>query len=519
MQRNQNKIILVYPSYDPDNPYPDFYTDKLKQIPLGVFLLASYIKNIGYDVKLLDGRAFDKSEFSKMLFKESEDAFCVGFSVMTSQIKHSYFLSKELKKLYPDLHIVWGGIHPTLFTEQTIQSDYVDYVIYGEGEYSFEKLLSHLKKSNKDLSSIENLVWQKYDGTVVINPLGSPIDINALPDPDYSLLDMVLFLKGPFYNYFEYKIERLFDLITSRGCPYKCRFCATTLPAFNRWRPLTAKRVNNLIDKAVNEFNAKHIAFIDDLFFGNKKRIYEILDHIKTKKYDITWEAMAAIPLFKTFFTDDLLRKVRDSGCIVLGMGIESGSNRVLKIINKNQTVDSIMYAIRRCKQFDIIPKTSFITGIPGETDKESIQTIKLIARIIEEYDRTSFLVPSVFRPYPGTDLYQECIEMGFKEPKNLEEWFKYELHDNYFIQPKDLLWVKNPKFHINIPYVSYNYVYYKYYKDKNNLPLSRKIAGKIAELRIDKNFWALPYEYKFTLWKKKLDKKPWLKKLIRKIT
>jgi len=519
MKPDSKKIIIVYPSYDPDNPRPDFNTDKMKKQPIGAFILASYIKSIGYNVLLLDGRKYYKNEFKDLLIKEAADSFCVGFSVMTCQIKHSYNLSKELKKRYPGLYIVWGGIHPTLFPEQTINPDFIDFVINGEGEYAFEKLLAVLKEPNPDFLNILNLVWKKEDGTVEVNPLEPPIDINDLPDPDFSLIDIEMYMEGPFWNYFEYEVERLFDLNTSRGCPYRCRFCATTLPAFKKWRPLSAKRVNNLIDLAVNKYNAKHIWFVDDLFFCNKDRVYEILHHIKKQKYNFTWEALTTIPFFRKYFTDDLLRLMRETGFIVMGMGIESGSDRVLKIIRKPQTVESIMHAIRRCKQFDIIPKPSFITGIPGETEEEAVQTIKLIARIAEECPRTSFYVPSVFRPYPGTELYQECIENGFEEPQSLEEWLQYKLHDNYFIHPKDLPWVENPKFHINVPYVTYNYVHFKYYKDKNNLPISRKIAGKLAELRIEKDWWRLPYEYKFTIWKKRLEKRPNLKKIIRKFT
>ncbi|MFC1724237.1 B12-binding domain-containing radical SAM protein [candidate division KSB1 bacterium] len=513
------KVILIYPSYDPDNPYPDFNTDKMKKQPLGVLALGSYIKSVGYDVKFYEGREHYKEDLRKAIIEEAKNALCVGFSVMTSQIKHAYLLSKELKELYPDLNIVWGSIHPTLYPEQTIEPDYIDYVIIGEAEHRFEQLLKYFGDEKVNINSIENLVWKNKNGAIVKNPVGPPVDVNKLPDPDYSLLNMDTFLKGPFWNYLDYKIERLFDLLTSRGCPYNCRFCATTLPAFKKWRPISAERVNNLIDIAVNKYKATHIQMNDDFFFGDKDRVYAIIEHIKKRKYKITWEALATVPLFKSYFTDDLLRQYKESGGIVIGMGVESGSDRILKHINKPQTVEEVMHAIRRCKEFDIIPKVSFITGIPGETHEEAVMTVKLIARIFEENPRTSFFVPGLFRPYPGADLYKECIKMGFKEPKTLEDWCNYELHDNYFVKPEDLPWVEHPEFHINVPFVAFNYVYYKFNKDRIKLPISRKIAGKISELRMEKDWWKFPYEYKFTLWKKGLEKNPFLKKMIQKFT
>ena len=140
MDRNKsNKIVFLYPTYDPDNPNPDFASDKMKKQPIGVFTLASYIKHIGYDVELLDSRRYYKEEIRQMIIDECKDAFAVGLSVMTCQITQSYRFSKELKEIYPDLHIIWGGIHSTLFPEQCIRPDFIDFVVNGEGEYCFEK--------------------------------------------------------------------------------------------------------------------------------------------------------------------------------------------------------------------------------------------------------------------------------------------------------------------------------------------------------------------------------------------
>jgi len=512
------KIILVYPSYDPDNPYPDMDTDKMRKQPIGAFILASYIKSVGFDVKLIDCRLYSKKHIEDLLLSESKDALCVGFSVMTSQIKHAYNLSKLLKQNYPELCLVWGGIHPTLYPEQSIKPDFIDFVIRGEGEYGFEKLLNYIQEGNTNYKEVENLVWLN-NGSFSQNEVIYPTDINKIPDPDYSLLDMETYMKGPFWNYFEKDIERLFDISTSRGCPYNCTFCATTIPAFKKWRPLSAERVNNLIDIAVTRYGAKHIWFVDDFFFGDKKRIYDILYHLKEKKYDLTYEALTTVQLFRNYFTDDLLKLLRETGLIVLGMGIESGSERMLKLLRKPQTIDSIMHAIRRCKEFDIIPKPSFMTGMPEETDEETVMTLKLIEKIYNEWPRTSFYIPSIFRPYPGTKLYEKCIELGFNEPKSLEDWLSYKLHDNYFIQPKDLPWVKNPKFHINIPYIAFNYLHYRYFGSDKSYPLSRKFVGKLALFRFKHDFWKFNFEHNFTKMKKSLEKKPFLRKLIRKIT
>ncbi|HDY87465.1 MAG TPA: B12-binding domain-containing radical SAM protein [bacterium] len=519
-----NKIVFLYPTYDPDNPNPDFASDKMRKQPIGVFALASYVRSIGYDVVLLDGRLFHKKVMHQKIIDECRDAFAVGFSVMTCQIQQAYDYSKMLKKLYPDLWVIWGGIHPTLFPEQCIKPDFVDFVVNGEGEYCVEQLLRMLKKNDTKswltIGLIDNLVWENPLGLIFINPLGKPIDINELPDPDYSMIPMKVYMEGPFWNYFDYEVERLFDICTSRGCPYKCTFCATTLPAFSTWRALTAERVNSLIDLAVTKFNAKHIWFTDDLFFVSKKRAVAIMEHIIDKKYDITWEALTTINLFKNILTDDVLALMKKSGGIVLGMGAESGSDRILKIINKpQQTRETIMYAMKQCNKHGIIPKPSFLTGIPGETHDEAKETIKLIADIAEVCPKTSFYVPSVFRPYPGTALYEECIKLGFKEPETLEAWLKYEFHDNYFIKPKDLPWIKDPGFHINIPYVTYNYLHYNLFGDKKNKPISRKIAGRLANLRIKRDIWAFPYEYKITRMKKNLEKIPLFNKLVRLVT
>lgn len=515
----QKKVVLVFPSYDPGNPYPDYYTEEMtNRIPMGLISMATYAKTHGYGVIFIDGRNYQKEEIRQRVWDAAKDALCVGFSVMTPQIRHAYFLTKVAKESNPKIPVVWGGIHPTLFPEQTCRDPHVDFVIQGEADYAFTEFLDCLSEKRDHYSEIKNLVYK--DGqNIYMNPIGSPIDMNNLPDPDYEILEMDKYIPHAFFNYDKKSFFRCFDIHTSRGCHYHCSFCATILPAFKCWRPLSPERVIGLIELGLKKYKADYLWFVDDYFFGKKTRAIEIFKEMKKRHINIPWETSARVNIFGKYLDDESLRLMKDTGCHCLGIGIESGSERVLQILNKHITIPQIFHTMELCKKYNIIPKCFFMTAIPGETVKDAIETIKLIFEILKVNDRALVYTPGIFRPYPGTDIYQEAKRGGFKEPESLESWDNLKYGYDYYVDENDIPWADDPTWYINMPFFLYNLLHYRRNLNNPNYSLLRKIAGRIAEFRLKHNFWYFSLETYATKIKKNLEKKPLLKKIVKRLT
>lgn len=416
------------------------FKDSSCSVPLGVLSIASFLEEKGISVKILDERLFSKKDFFDLLEEElKKDILCVGFSLMTAQIKQGLEIMNYVKNKDKKIPIILGGIHPTLYPSQTCKNKYVDYVIQGEGEYSFYELLMKLKRQQK-IDNIKGLVYKK-NGKIYANSLQDPLDINDLPFPSFHLLDVERYIDR--LDPLERGRVRCLDVPLSRGCPYRCSFCTNTLSAFKKWRPLKIEKVIELIDSVIKKYNLNYIWFRDDYFFGNTERVKQIAKHIIKKGYKIKWAANPRANDFDKKLDDETLELIKKSGCDTLLVGMESGSERILKILSKDITVDQIKNAVKKSNKHGIHMVGAFMCGIPGETNEEVIETVKLIFYLKSTFPYSCIGFPGILRPYPGCELYLQCKKLGFKEPNSMEEWAnkKIEFEEN----PKEMPYVTDP--------------------------------------------------------------------------
>jgi len=501
MSTENKKIILIYPVSDTDLDYPgaEFDHDGYKCVPPGVLSIASVVEAAGYEPKVIDCRLYPKAECEKILLTELETAFLVGFSVMTCQIRHALKLS-ELVRSNSKLPIAWGGIHPSLFPEETIKDELIDYVVYGEGENTLLKLIKCLDKKEQDLSSVKGLVWGK-DNAIINNGPDEITDINALPMANYALLDIDKYIDR---RLIQGGRVRGLDIITSRGCPYRCRFCTNTFLLGKKWRGLELDKIKQLIDKLVSEYKLNNLWFVDDFFFGQKDRPLEIARHIKEKHGAISWEADIRSDNFRDGFVDDkYLIELSECGCHSLRMGAESGSDRVLKMIKKDVTTKQVRNAVSQCVKHDINPVLFFMIGIPGESIEEAVETVRFIHQIKEEFPRAYIFGPGVFRPYPGSELYNELKDSGFKAPGTLREWNE-DLGG--YLNTSRLGWLKDKSSFIeNLMFYNNMYLAYRHQHSKPGL---RWFFGALASLRMRFNFWCFPIEARIVSWYKRMKKR-----------
>jgi anaerobic magnesium-protoporphyrin IX monomethyl ester cyclase len=483
-----SKVLLVYPASNPEKRGTELDNYRLGELPIGLMSLAGFLESRGHIIRVIDARAYPKDEVNRMLKQQINDADCVGLSVMSIQVKHALALTQLIKENDRDMPVVWGGIHPTLFPEQTANDPLIDYVIHGEGEYAFLKLLEYLEKGTPELAEIDGLAY-KDKGRVKINKPSPPLDTDELPDLAYHLFDIERYINKILFTG---KRVRTLSISTSRGCPYRCSFCVNRILVARKWRPLSQERVFNTIDSLVEKYQLNHLYFIDDYFFGKIDRVKQIAEHLAEKDYNLLWEANIRANNFCASQVDDeCLKLLKRSGCYSLRMGAESGSDRVLEILKKDITVENIINAVEECKKHDIIPLCYFMTGIPGETLEEAKMTFSLIVRLYRIYPKIRVIVPGLFRPYPGGELYDECIRLGFKEPKSLREWGDVNLDsDDIEKLPwiKDKLLLNNMRDYIRFYTTSHEKINPLYYP-------FLKTLGKMAGWRFDHDFWSLPIE------------------------
>ncbi len=448
--------ILIYPRLE-------FAKVQTPMLPFSILFIADYLVNHNIDVKIFDLRYDDINQVLEKI-SDNEPKY-IGISVMTGpQIYNALIISKLIKQEFKEIKIVWGGIHPTILPTQTLQNRLIDIIIRGEGEKPYFELVS-----GKNLGHIDGLSF-KSGGKIVHNPnnelLGSS-ELNQLSIP-WDLVEPGRYIENGNFN-----------MITSRGCPYRCAFCYNAL-LNNIWRGWTAEKCMQELEKAL-DFGARKIFFYDDYFFADMKRIKPLFTFFKDQ--DIIWKAELRVDRLDY----KLAKEAKEHGCSQMYFGAESGSQRILNVLNKKISIKDIIRSAKITKKLDIIADYSWMIGVPDETEKDLNMTINLIKKVKKINPDSEFSIKILF-PYPKTTIYEKAIDMGFKPPSNLLGWSKIRRE-----QAQDYL--KN-KDRLEMIAITSAVVGRKVFEQLNFPPI--KILKFIANLRWNREMFGFGFENKF---------------------
>lgn len=405
-----NKILLIRP----DNELPK----KIGSFspPLGLIYIASTLKEKGYKIKIIDAQC--EKDYEKKILEHAKDSLIVGISILSIDVKSAYKITKIIKSNI-NVPIVWGGWHATLFPEQIIKNKLIDFVITGEGEYKFLRLVESLK-GKKNIKNIPGLLFKKRGKIYWNKDKEEYINLDDLPRPDFSLVDVDNYINQNIGG----KVGRTLHLFTSRGCPYQCTFCCNPITNNRKFRAVSAKKVVDEIEYLVKQYDLRFIYFADDNFFLNPERVRKICQEMLDRKLNIKWFAQCRVDYLKSnHLGRDLLILAKMAGLDDLTFGIESGSELILKKIKKGITLEEIYNAAKLCNDYDIRAEFSIIIGFPRETKKDLYKTIDMILRLKKICPNSIFSL-TTFMLYPKTEITQNLIKQGyFKEPESLEEW------------------------------------------------------------------------------------------------
>jgi radical SAM superfamily enzyme YgiQ (UPF0313 family) len=448
------------------NPQSDFYA-----MPLGLLAVGSALPADKYDVSIFDARIDALSE--KRVVEVAEGAACVGMTVFSGpSIGNALRLSRELKRRYPELPVIWGGWHPSIMPEQCIASGAVDAVVIAQGEGAFAELLGSIS-DRTNWSTIPGLCVTG-DGSPKRTPPRRLQKMEQFPPARYELLDVE--------RYFARKGKRQLDYSSSRGCPYKCTFCADPLVYESKWTGLPAERILAELQELHRRYAMTEVFFLDDDLFASLKRIQEIASAFLRARVPFEWKGTARADelcrLPESFF-----KELRAAGCTRINIGAESGSQQVLDGIKKEYAVEQIIEAGERTSRADIGVSWSFIAGLPGEQPRDFDATLEVLKKLRQQ---TSTVEATLFpyTLYPGTELSRELERRGIRMPEHLEDWEQFDSGQ----------WDsgRGPGFERRIR--SVNFYLRHGYESRPSSP-SRRLLRAASRMRCERDWYGFPVE------------------------
>ena len=388
------------------------------RLPMSILSLGALLEN-RYPYQIVDGN-FEADLQAKLVHTVLENNVrYLGITVMPGpQLLQAIPITRNLKRLFPGLQIVWGGYFPSLHADVVLRSGFVDYVIRGQGELSFLELIEALE-SGGAVDSIPGLSFRRGD-EIVHNPKRPVTDPNTLPSLPYHHVDMKRYIGRTYLG------SRTMTYHSSFGCPFLCGFCAVAAIYKSRW---VGKRAAAVVDEILM-FKEQHgvnaVEFVDNNFFVAEKRTQEIASGLAGQ--GIAWWAEAR-PDTLMLYSDATWKAMHESGCKMIFFGAESSSENVLDLMDKGgkQTPDMVLELAARAKAFDIIPEFSFVLGTPSDDVEAQIDRDIRYIRRIKKINPNSEIVIYVFSPvfYDDADLLQKSKEFGFRFPEHLEEWLE----------------------------------------------------------------------------------------------
>lgn len=364
-------------------------------LPMGILYVGTVLDKAGHQVQLLDIGPREHDWLNKIKdFKPD----IVGLSLVTTQYQRVKEILKKLKTVCPSTKFCAGGVHPSALPKETLKDLDLDFVVRGEGEYVMQEVCERLSQ-NKDLSNVSGVCYKNKEAQIVCNqPAALISDLDALPMPKRELMpDAQWYLTPPGFIRGGFN-SGIATLMTGRGCPFNCLFCASHNVFGRGMRRRSPDNVIQEIRYLRNNYKIKGLFFLDDTFTINQDWLKEFCQKLKQENYKLIWSCQVRADTV----TEKILQIMKEAGCVQIDIGAESGNNSVLEKLNKREKVADLKNAFQLAKKVGIKTYASFIIGNPGEGEKEIEDTKKFVLEV-----RPDMSVFCILVPYPGTPVYE----------------------------------------------------------------------------------------------------------------
>src|SRR5215469_8477167 len=397
------KIVLY-------NPYAVFFT-----MPLALLAIGSHLDPELYEVVIIDGRLETDAEAA--VLSQIGGALCFGVTVLTgAPISDALRMSRLVKRVRPELPVVWGGWHPSMFARECLVEPCVDVTVRGQGEETFAEIVRRLSEG-RSLEGCAGCTVRLADGTIHENPPRPLAPVDRFRAHDYGLI--------PVERYFQLKGKRQLDFISSQGCNFRCAFCSDPFVYGRKWVGLEPARMALRLKELWGRYRFDDVNFQDETFFTRAHRVRAFAEQLIAAGLKISWAAtMRADQGVR--LPDEVWARCKQSGLRRLLVGVESGSNEMLKRIRKDIKIEQVFHTAARMLKYRIAGHFPFIVGFPDESE-QSVQATLDCAKRLRSLS-PDFLTPIYyFKPYPGSELVIEAVARGFRLPETLEAWSTFD--------------------------------------------------------------------------------------------
>jgi radical SAM superfamily enzyme YgiQ (UPF0313 family) len=363
------KVLLI-----PNPTALDGVTEK--HIPLGLLYVATALRDKEYQAEILDINLLPRGTGVEGLTEEilSRDPDVIGFSAMCDQYPRVLSLSRRLKKQKPDVVTMLGGPEPTLTAAATVaRFPQIDIVVAGECEQTIADVVGAIQ-NHRSLKGIPGLTFRDggASGPIISTPPAPLVEkIDSLSFPQYDLL--------PSASLFWSEYHLPMPVEAGRGCPYGCTFCSLTTLRQRKYRLRSPACMLRMAKKLMADYGTGRIVFLHDNFTVSKRRTLEFCDELEKENLNINWQCSARADSLD----DELLKRMADTGCKLIYLGIETGSSRMQEIIHKNLDLDQVLATVNRMVDLGIRFTGSFITGFPEECNADLLETIRFMMELV----------------------------------------------------------------------------------------------------------------------------------------
>ena len=473
MKIDQRRKVVLY------NPRAVFFT-----MPLALLAVGSEPDPQEYEVVIIDGRVDPDPEAS--IISALDGAVCLGVTVLTgAPLADAISMSRTAKKSHPDVPVVWGGWHPSMFGKECLAEPSVDITVQAQGEATFKEIVKRLSEG-QSLRGCPGCMFKETDGEAVENPPRPLLPLEAFRPHDYELISVE--------RYFELKGKRQLDYISSQGCNFRCAFCSDPFVYGRKWTGLDPATMSDTLTRLWNAYRFDDVNFQDETFFTRRDRIETLAEGIVRSGSRFTWAAtMRADQGVR--MPDEVWRLCKESGLRRLLVGVESGDNAMLKRIKKDITIEKVFATAERMKRLDIAGIFPFIVGFPDEDDASVSATIdcaKKLRRMSANFETPIFY----FKPYPGSEIVAQAVALGYQPPETLGEWSQFD-----YVAGLPGPWVTEDKYQL--------IERFKFFLESASRNGSRSTAWlrRLAQLRCERMDFRWPVEMHVSRWFRPAEK------------
>ena len=403
------KILIVVIRFNFHNSTKADYNYHL---PVGLAYISSILKKNGYSVKWLNLNHHDGTMddlIRRTLSQEKFDFILAGgLSIFYPVFKSCI---NSIRKYAPHIPVVLGGGMVSSQPELIFNLLKPDFIVIGEGEMTILELLECVE-NNGNLNEVAGIGYLGTDGKLVLTEARKAIkDIDSLPYPDYEGLGYDAYLEhmiprptDPYYDLFDE--PRAYPLVSSRSCPFSCTFCFH--PIGNIYRQRSVSSIMDELNFAINRYRINIIHIMDELFSYNKERVYEFCTQIKQLFKTIPWEVRWNCQIRVDKLDEELLTTMKDAGCYILSLGLESYSPAVLKSMKKKITPQQIDNTLQMTRRLNMTIQGNFIFFDAAETKETAYETLNYWKKSVYSGGGINLFY---IQPYPGTSLYKHCVD------------------------------------------------------------------------------------------------------------